>query len=275
LKLTAKTNSVLLMGLCVALFAASQPARGQESGAVPQPLKTKPAKPAEVPAVSVPKEGKQQPESAAPDTTPPDATPRDASPPGTTPALEALPEVGKAPAGKGTVLPRDRRAAFIIGPEDVLMIKVWEQGNLSGPVTVGPDGMISLQLIDEVKADGLTTEQLKLLLTKRLKSFIVNPDVNVQVVRVNSRKFILLGEVNRPGAYPLTGPTTIMEALVFGGGFREFANNKKIYVLRTEIDPNTKKPETKKILFNYKDVSHGKRMEQNVLVLNGDQIFVP
>jgi len=166
-------------------------------------------------------------------------------------------------------------APYIIGPEDVLMIKVWGEANLSGQVTVGPDGMISLQLIDEVKADGLTPEQLKGVLTEKLKKFIKTPDVNVQVLRVNSRKFIILGEVSRPGSFSLTGPTTVMEALVSGGGFREFANPKKIYILRTELNPQTKKPETIKIKFNYKDVSHGKNMEQNILIQNGDQIFVP
>ena len=155
------------------------------------------------------------------------------------------------------------------------MIRVWDQPNLSGQVTVGPDGMISLQLIDEVKADGLTPEQLKRLLTERLKAFIVNPDVNVQLLRGNSRKFIIQGEVNRPGSFPLTGPTTILEALVYASGFKEFANPKKIYLLRTEIDPTTKKPSVKRFNFNYKDVSHGKNMEQNILVLNGDQIYVP
>ncbi len=170
---------------------------------------------------------------------------------------------------------RARGAAYIIGPEDVLMIKVWQEPNLSGQVTVGPDGMISLQLIDEVRADGLTPGQLKAVLTEKLKSFIVNPDVNVLVLRVNSRKFLIQGEVSRPGSFPLTGPTTVMEALVLGGGFREFANPKKIYILRTEMDPQTKKAETKKFNFNYKDVSHGKHMEQNILIQNGDQIFVP
>ena len=191
--------------------------------------------------------------------------------PTTGPLAQPTPNSGPVESG----LAKARRAAYVIGPEDVLMIKVWQEPNLSGSVTVGPDGMISLQLIDEVRADGLTTEQLKRVLTDRLKNFIKEPDVNVQVLRVNSRKFIIQGEVSRPGSFPLTGPTTMMEALVSAGGFREFANPKKIYLLRTETDPQTKKPETKKFDFNYKDVSHGKKMEQNILIQNGDQIFVP
>jgi len=191
------------------------------------------------------------------------------------PSSKKLPDATK-PVQSGTPdEAKAQRSPYIIGPEDVLMIKVWDQPNLSGAVTVGPDGMISLQLIDEVKADGLTPEMLKAALTEKLKKFIVTPDVNVQVLRVNSRKYIIQGEVGRPGAFPLTGPTTVMEALVNGGRFNEFANTKKIYILRSFRNPETKQIETKKFNFNYKEVSHGKRMEQNILIQNGDQIFVP
>ena len=245
-----------------------------------QPLaaQTAPAKPAQV--VPVPPAGKQvdvniptvpvqrpeskpKPETQLPADPAPAADGKD--------AVESDPLPPPLPVKKVKSL----GAPYIIGPEDILMIKVWGEANLSGQVTVGPDGMISLQLIDEVKADGLTPEQLKGVLTEKLKKFIRTPDVNVQVLRVNSRKFIILGEVSRPGSFSLTGPTTVMEALVSGGGFREFANPKKIYILRTELNPQTKKPETIKIKFNYKDVSHGKNMEQNILIQNGDQIFVP
>ena len=176
---------------------------------------------------------------------------------------------GQPSNGKGL------RGAYIIGPEDALSIRVWDQPNLSGPVTVGPDGMISLPLIDEVRAEGLTTEQLKRTLTEKLRSFINEPDVNVLMIRANSRKCIIQGEVNRPGQFSITGDTHIMEALVFAGGFREFANPKKIYLLRQEEDASGKKSAAKKYKFNYKEVSQGKHMEQNILVKNGDLIFVP
>ncbi len=166
--------------------------------------------------------------------------------------------------------PADERSAFVIGPEDVLAVRVWDEPGLSGPVTVGPDGMISLQLIHEVKAAGLTPVQLEAELAKQFKVYRNNPDVSVQVLTVRSRKYLIQGGVNRTGTFPLTGPTTMLEALVNGGGFKEFSNTKKIYILRTLPDGTTKK-----LNFNYKDVSRGKHMEQNILVQNGDQIFVP
>ena len=247
----------------------------QQPPSVPSTASTKPAKAPEVAPTSESKPVETKtPAAKLPEAKLPEVKSQEAKTPdagNSSSANETKPDQDT----NDSILPKDRRSPYIIGPEDQLMIKVWQEGNLSGPVTVGPDGMISLQLIDEVKADGLTPEQLKGVLTNRLKAFIVNPDVNVQVLRVVSRRFLLQGEVNRPGAYPLTGPTTFMEALVFGGGFREFANNKKIYLLRTQINTTTKKPETKRFNFNYREVSHGKRMEQNILINNGDQIFVP
>ena len=257
----------------------------QQPSSVPPTTSTKPAKASEVAPASDPKPSETKPPAAKlPETKLPEVKSVEVKSVEAKSPEAKSPDASTSPSANDTrpdqdindsILPKDRRSPYIIGPEDQLMIKVWQEGNLSGPVTVGPDGMISLQLIDEVKADGLTPEQLKGVLTTRLKAFIVNPDVNVQVLRVVSRRFLLQGEVNRPGAYPLTGPTTFMEALVFGGGFREFANNKKVYLLRTEINSTTKKPETKRFNFNYREVSHGKRMEQNILIHNGDQIFVP
>jgi polysaccharide export outer membrane protein len=111
----------------------------------------------------------------------------------------------------------------------------------------------------------LTAEQLEQVIKKRLTEYINEPDVNVQVIRVSSRTYIIQGQVQRTGVFPLTKPTTILEALVNGGGFRDFSNPKKIYILRG----------SKRIFFNYNDVSKGKHMDQNIEVQNGDQIFVP
>jgi polysaccharide biosynthesis/export protein len=166
-----------------------------------------------------------------------------------------------ATGGKDPVL----RAPYVIGPDDSLFIRVWKQGDLSGGVTVGPDGMISMQLINEVKAAGLTTDQLKAVLIEKLSKFINEPEVNVQVTTVRSRTYIIQGEVLRTGVFPLIKPTTILEALVNGGGFGPFANKKKIYILRG----------SERIYFNWNEVSKGKHMEQNIEVQNGDQIFVP
>lgn len=154
---------------------------------------------------------------------------------------------------------------YVIGPEDVLYIRVWKDADLSGMVDVRPDGMFSMQLVGEVKAAGLTAGELKKVLEERLSATHRHPEVSVQVVKVLSKKFFIQGEVRRPGSYPLTVPTRILEALVNAGGFQDFARTKKIYLLRG----------TQRFPFNYADVSKGKHTEQNILVQNGDQIFVP
>lgn len=155
--------------------------------------------------------------------------------------------------------------AFTIGASDVLLIHVMHEPELTGKYDVGPDGMISMTLAGAVKAAGLTGVQLADAIRDKLKDTIRNPEVSVQVTQVNSRKFILQGEVRRPGAYALITPMTVLEALSLGQGFTDWANTKKIYVLRRG----------ERLNFNYKDVSHGKHMDENIMVENGDQIFVP
>jgi polysaccharide export outer membrane protein len=153
----------------------------------------------------------------------------------------------------------------VIGPLDVISIKVWNNPNLSSPLDVGPDGMISLPLVGQVKAEGLTKEQLKEMLAGRLKEFLNSPEVDVQVLKVNSKRFFVYGGVGRPGEYPLIEETTVMDALSTVGGFKDFANKKKIYVLRG----------TQRFNFNYQEVSKGKNLAQNIQLQNGDRIFVP
>ena len=172
---------------------------------------------------------------------------------------------GKPSAPKETASHAGTKAPYVIGPLDVISVKVWNNPNLSSPLDVGPDGMISLPLIGQIKADGLTKEQLKEALVGRLGEFLNSPEVDVQVLKVNSKRFFVYGGVGRPGEYPLVEDTTIMDALSSVGGFRDFANKKKIYVLRG----------TQKFNFNYNDVSKGKNMEQNIQLQNGDRIFVP
>jgi polysaccharide export outer membrane protein len=136
---------------------------------------------------------------------------------------------------------------------------------MTGKVEVGPDGMISLILAGAFRAEGLTAGQLADAIRERLKATIRKPEVSIQVMQVNSRKFTLQGEVRRPGTYSFSSPITVLEALAEGQGFSDWANTKKIYILRKGV----------RMKFNYKDVSHGKHSEQNVTVVNGDQIFVP
>jgi polysaccharide biosynthesis/export protein len=197
----------------------------------------------------------------------------------TAPVLDVPPARKSAGTGKKPAVTGNTSGAgtagkaelpYVIGPLDVLVVKVWGQTNLSGPVNVDADGTISMPLINEVKADGLTKEQLKAELTKRFSDFLNNPEVDVQVAKINSKTYFVYGGVGRPGEVQLVKPTTIMDALSGVGGFRDFANTKKIYILRT-----LPSGETQKFNFNYKDVSKGKNMEQNIYLQNGDRIFVP
>ncbi|MFB3827782.1 MAG: polysaccharide biosynthesis/export family protein [Bryobacteraceae bacterium] len=170
------------------------------------------------------------------------------------------------PAGRTVVggAPVDPKT-YIIGPEDVLLVRVWREAELSGQFPVRPDGKISLPLVNEVQAAGVTPGDLAQIIAKGLAKYMTKPEVNVAVVQVNSKKYFIIGEVQKPGSYPLTVPTTVLEALVNAGGFRDFANPKKIVLLR----------KGQRLKFNYKDVIAGKHMEQNVLLESGDQIIVP
>lgn len=153
---------------------------------------------------------------------------------------------------------------YVIGAEDVLAVRVWKDADASGMVTVRPDGKITLALGGDIQASGLTPEQLSKRITEALSSYINRPQVTVMVQGVYSKKYYISGEVNRPGAFPLVVPTTIVEALTQAGGFREFANQKKIIVMRG----------AKRVPFNYKDYVKGKGLDQNIQLENGDHIVV-
>ena len=153
---------------------------------------------------------------------------------------------------------------YIIGPEDVLFIKTWRDADFTYAVAVRPDGKSPAPLSDDVQAAGLTPAELTKNLTTLFSKFLNNPDVNVYVQEVLSKKYYIDGEVRKPGAFPLVTPTTILEALSQAGGFQEFANTKAIKILRGD----------KVLKFNYKQVTNGKHLEQNILVENGDHIIV-
>ncbi|MBV9506800.1 MAG: polysaccharide biosynthesis/export family protein, partial [Acidobacteriia bacterium] len=155
--------------------------------------------------------------------------------------------------------------AYVIGAEDVLSVSVWHEPELTRQVTVRPDGKITLPLAGELTAAGLTPTQLNANIAEGLKKYMVSPEVNVSVQSVNSKKYYIQGEVLRPGTYNLVVPTTVMEGLANAGGFRDFANLKKITILRG----------TGLLHFNYKEVRAGKHLEQNILLQPGDQILVP
>lgn len=158
---------------------------------------------------------------------------------------------------------------YVIGSQDMLDISVWREPDFSRTVPVRPDGKISLPLLNDMQAAGLTPSQLAAELTKSLNKFVTNPQVTIIVTQINSQRFYVLGEAARPGAYTLIPEMTILQALSNAGGFTPYANSKKIYLLREE---NGKQ---QKLLFNYKDVIGGKRTEQNIVLQNGDTIVVP
>jgi len=142
-------------------------------------------------------------------------------------------------------------AQYIIGASDVLGINVWRETDLSGPVQVRPDGRISLPL-----------------LTSKLKKFLEEPRVTVSVIQINSKKIFIVGEVNRAGSMTLTPGLTVLQALGQAGGFSEFANTKKIYVMRSENGQTVKYP------VNYKNLLKG-RSDQDLTLMAGDTIVVP
>jgi polysaccharide export outer membrane protein len=175
----------------------------------------------------------------------------------------------KAAAAGVAAKPATDDPNYVIGAQDVLDISVWKEPEVSRTVPVRPDGKISLPLLNDVQAAGLTPSQLAAQLTDSLKKFVANPQVTVIVTTINSQRIYLMGEVSRPGAYPLLPGMTVLQAISSGGGFTQFANTKKIYLLRQESGKQVKLP------FNYKEVVGGKNPEQNIPLRAGDTIVVP
>jgi len=170
-----------------------------------------------------------------------------------------------APASLGTL----NDTEYKIGPQDVLRVDVWKEAEVSRAVPVRPDGKISLPLLNDVQAAGLTPMQLSGVIADGLRKYINDPQVTVSVSEINSRRIYVTGEVTRAGAFPLLPNMTVLQALSSSGGFTQFARLKNIYVLRIEDGKQVKLP------FNYKEAVNGKKPEQNVLLQPGDVIVVP
>jgi polysaccharide biosynthesis/export protein len=159
---------------------------------------------------------------------------------------------------------------FVIGTGDVLSINVWKEADISRSIPVRSDGNISLPLVGEVQAAGRTPLKLEQDIAARLKNYISEPEVTVIVQQINSEKFNILGQVARPGSYPLANASTVLDAIAIAGGFRDFAKKKSIYVLRQNADgTQTRLP------FNYKDVIKSQNPQQNVKLQPHDTIVVP
>jgi len=159
---------------------------------------------------------------------------------------------------------------FVIGPEDVLAISVWREPELSvKDIVVRPDGKISLPLVNDIQASGLTPRQLQQRIGERLKEFVEAPNVTVVVTKIGSQSVSIVGKVSKPGVYPLGAPMTVLELLARSGGFQDEAKTRRIRIVRTDGGQTTQ------FSFNYREVSEGKNLQQNITLKNGDVVIVP
>jgi polysaccharide export outer membrane protein len=202
---------------------------------------------------------KQPPPSPA--ATPAPATTKPPAPSTAKPTTPGAPATAPTTQPPGQAVPNDYR----IGTEDVIGVLFWREMEMSGDVSVRPDGMITLPLIGDVRAVGLTTDQLKDVLQKNAAKFLTDANVTVVVRQINSRKVYVTGQVAQSGAYPLIGPRTVLQAIAMAGGVSEYAKTEDILIIRG----------SQTFRFNYKDVLRGRRLEQNIQLQPGDQILVP
>lgn len=158
---------------------------------------------------------------------------------------------------------------YVIGPEDVLGVVFWRESEVSGDVTVRPDGRITIPVLGDIEAAGLRPDELQRQITAAAAKYFTDPNVAVVVRTINSRKVFVTGRVASPGAYDLRGPLTVLQALALAGGLTEFADAKNLAILRV------KDGKTQTFKFNYRDVSKGKNLDQNIVLYPGDTILVP
>jgi polysaccharide biosynthesis/export protein len=166
--------------------------------------------------------------------------------------------------------PEPSPTEYIIGPGDILRVMVWKNEPLSGAVPVRPDGKISLPLLHDIRAAGLTSMQLRDNIATALAEFLPQPEVSVLVTEVRSLRVSILGEVHRPGVLELRRRTSILEAIAMAGGFRDFASPSRIMILRNSDEGNSR---TQRLRFNYNRAAVGD--EENVMLESGDIIIVP
>ena len=158
---------------------------------------------------------------------------------------------------------------YVIGPDDVLAVVYWKDKDMSAEYRVRPDGRIALPLINEVEAAGLTPDELQKKITEESKKYLEDANITIVVREINSRRLFITGEVNKPGVYPLTSPTTVMQLISLAGGLREYANSKNITIMRTDGGKQIS------LKFNYKEVAAGKNLRQNIELKPGDTVVVP
>ena len=184
--------------------------------------------------------------------------------PGTTGPMQGRPApTGPAVTSTGIATPTD----YVIGPDDVLGIVFWRDTEMSGDVTVRPDGMITLPLLQDIKAAGLRPDELRAKIVEAAAKLIEDPNVSVTVRQINSRNVFVTGQVIRPGGYPVSGQMTVMQIISVAGGLTEFADGKAV-ILRAEAGKQ------KPFEVNLNDVAKGKKIEQNIVLKPGDTIMV-
>jgi polysaccharide export outer membrane protein len=182
-----------------------------------------------------------------------------------TPAPAPATPAATQPVPSGVTPPSD----YVIGSDDVLSIVIWREKDMSSEVVVRPDGKISLPLLNELQAAGLTPDQLRSSIEKAASKLVAEPNATVIVKTINSRKVSILGNVGKAGTYPLTGDMTVLQLIALAGGLQEYADAKGITVMRKQEGRDVV------LKFNYKDVVKGKNLEQNVSLKPGDTVIVP
>ncbi len=171
-----------------------------------------------------------------------------------------------AAAGPAPVLP----PGYVIGPDDVLSVIFWGEKEMTAEqVVVRPDGKISLALLNDIQAAGLTPDELRVIIDKAAAKFIAEPHASVVVKEIKSRKVFITGNVLKPGAYPLSSDMTVLQLIAVAGGLLEYADAKNVVVMRKEDGRD------QHFKFNYKDVIRQKNVQQNIVLRSGDTVIVP
>jgi polysaccharide export outer membrane protein len=176
-----------------------------------------------------------------------------------------VPTARAEPSGAAVLPPPD----YVIGPDDQLSVVFFQNKDMSADVVVRPDGKISLPLVNEIVANGLTPDELRQKVTLEAKRFMQEPNPTIVVRQINSRKVFITGAVEKPGTYPLIGPTTVLQLIATAAGLKEYADSRKIVIIRTERGHQAS------FNFNYKDVVGQKNMDQNITLRPGDTVIIP
>jgi polysaccharide export outer membrane protein len=210
--------------------------------------------------------------AAPPSTAKPVQPPPGTAAPPVSPAAPAKTAPITKPAGNtAPVLPAQPPLPddYVIGPDDILVIVFWREKDLSTEASVRPDGKISIPLLQDVDAAGLTPEQLRDSLNKQAQRFVEDPNATVIVKEINSRQVFITGQVSKPGPYRLGGPTTVVQLIAMAGGLLEYADQENVAIMRVENGT----PVSHR--FNYKDIAHRRNLKQNIMLKPGDTVVVP